>query len=491
MKIFDFSLNKLLYKKNNCSNDKSTAVKALSIKTTKKLDSISKKIGISPELGIQTSIMTRIKVPVIFGLTIIFIFFGIFGLWAAMAPIESFVKAQGNITHESHSQMIQHLEGGVIEKIYVNEGDSVHTGDMLISLKSPNARANDATLREQINALEATRKRLLAEREDNTELQFDESNYNDKNITESQKRIFYARKQDLNNKTSLLNHHIGELLKEIEALTQQRSSIQMQIDINSDELEAAQKLFDKGVINKTQLNSIIQRQAELKSNLGINQVSVAKINQQIDEDKIKINNTYNIFAHEVEKELKEVDANLFSLKEKLNTNNDIINRSIIRSPSDGIVKELRYHTVGGVISPGIAIMEIVPSDSMLIVEAKISNRDIAALLMVKKNYLNYKNLVEKPIIAKTRVITYSSRIIPLIESVVSSISADAFLENHSVSGYYIIRAKISEENIKKLNGVSLYSGMPVELYIPTSSRTLLSYLFKPIALSFNRAFRET
>lgn len=459
------------------------------------IDKISNKINLKTQTIEQKNINSRIQRPTYIGIWILFLFFGVFGTWATFAPIDSFVRGQGNIVHKDRNQIIQHLEGGIIDMIHTEEGDMVEEGQILISLKSHATQSNNFNLQEQFCTLQTTKQRLLAEKNSQDTISFDQIDNEcakNKDLLFSQEQIFKMRKIEIENKINLIEHHTEELQKEIEATIQQQQANKIQIELNKEELNDAQNLFNKGIIQKKQLISLQQTNAELMGKEGVYNASIAKIMQQISEDKIKINNIKNVFLYDIEKELKELNYNIAIIQEKKIASDDAIERLTIRSPKNGIVKDLRYHTVGGIINPSAAIMEIAPISSDIIIEARISNKDIAALMSINKNILNPQFLSENPILAKTRIITYSSKISPFIDSLIYSISADAFLDNKNIMGYYMIYARIPQSSFNKLyNNISIYPGMPIEIYIPTSSRTLLSYLFKPIMLSFDRAFRET
>jgi len=311
-----------------------------------------------------------------FGFVILGVFVGVFILWGGFAELDSAAVSQGKIIPSENQQTIQHLEGGMIEKIHVEDGQVVKKGDPLISLSNIASRAKTQLLNERITGLEA-----------------------------------------------------------------QKKSISIQLRLINNEYKDTFSLFKKGLVSKTRVSALERKKAELIGREGEYVSQIAEVQEQL----------------------------LASL--------DVLERATIDSPFDGIVKGLNYHTIGGVIPPGGVIMEIIPQNNELVIEAKISPQDI--------------DVVHKGLTAKVMLSAYRRRFMPRLKGTVIKVSADRFTDRRTGVPYYTAIIKINEEELASLNkDILLYPGMPADVFIVTGSRTMLNYLFSPILESFRKSFKE-
>lgn len=421
--------------------------------------------------------------PIVFGMVMAIILFGIFGLWAVLAPIDSAAIAQGNVMPDSNRKTIDHLEGGIVSEILVKEGEVVEAGQVLVVLDDTAAKARRDLYRGQYVAALATEARLIAERDNAEEVQFPpeltEQVGDDVKVAanlDSQRRLFQSRRESLQGQTDVLQQQIKQSEEEINGLTEQITSSDRQLELLADEIKDVRFLLESGNAAKTRLLALQRRQAEIQGEKGERQAMIARAEQRINEAKIEMFNLKTRFLNEVVGELRDTQVTLSDLEEQLRAAEDVMKRIDIRAPIAGQITGLAVHTVGGVIAPGEPIMDIVPNDDRLIVEARVRPQDI--------------DLVRPGLLARVRLLAFKVRDVPPVEGIVETVSADRFQDERTGESYFTARIEIDESQLEKLDNVELSSGMPTEVLIVTGSRSLFSYLISPIKDSFNRAFRE-
>lgn len=421
--------------------------------------------------------------PIIFGMLMVILIFGIFGLWSVLAPIDSAAIAQGKVTLDANKKTIDHLEGGIVSEIMVREGETVAPGDALIVLDDTAARARRDLYRGQYVAALASEARLLAERDNRSSIEFPpdlvEQAEDDPDIAaslDSQRRLFVSRRESLQGRSDVLQQQIKQSQEEIHGLEEQIKSSDQQLALLEDEIGDVKHLLKSGNAPKTRLLALQRRKAEIEGERGERQALIARAEQRINEARIEMYNLKTDFLNEVVQELKDTQVQLSDLEEQLRTAEDVMKRIVIRAPIGGQVTGLSVHTVGGVIAPGEPLMDIIPSDDKLIVEARVNPQDI--------------DVVRPGLLARVRLSAYKVRNVPPVEGTVVTVSADRFEDERTGEAYFIARIEIDDEQLARLEDVELSPGMPAEVLIVTGSRSLFSYLVSPIKESFNRAFRE-
>jgi HlyD family type I secretion membrane fusion protein len=433
----------------------------------------TKNISSVPQIGDATR----------FGVIVLVIFFGGFALWSILSPLETAANANGKIILAMNRKTIQHLEGGIIQKIFVREGSQVKEGDPLIQLDDTQPRANYDLWHKQANDLYATEARLIAERDNSASITFPEFLLTQQNDPDVQK-LMKAQEEILKNDYVTLNGQLEILQQRIQQLKEQISSLKSQVQSNDtqlkyidEELKALEYLDQKKLIEKTKLWSVRREKARLEGNRGEALSKIAEAEQKIGETEQQILTLKDTTLKDILKNLSETQSKLTEVLEKEKAAADILKRTIIVAPQAGTVLGLQEHTIGGVISPGKAIMDIVPNQDELIIEAKINPLDI--------------DVVHPGLIAKVHLAAYKSRNVPWLEGKVTEVSADVFQDNETHISYYTARIKIPPEELKRLaKNVSLYPGMPVEVMIITDKRTPFDYFITPLKDSFTKAFRE-
>ncbi len=423
--------------------------------------------------------------PVVMGLWLAIILFGLFGLWAVFAPLSSAAVARGVVIVESNKKQIQHLEGGIISEILVKDGDLVTQGQPLIKMNPTNAASRQEINISQLRLFRAEDARLLAERDGLKEIDFSSidllKNTADpevQKIIASQKLFFESRRSALQGQLNVLGQKINESKDEIKGLQAQEAAADSQIKYLNEEIITVKSLVDTGQALRPRLLQLQRNESELRGNKGQYSSLIAKAKQTIAETELQMINAKTEFTNKVAGEMKEAESNISDLQEKLAASTDILNRVVITAPQDGKVTNLMFHTIGGVVQPGAVLMEIVPQHDKFIIEAQMSPQDI--------------DVVHVGLPAEVRLAAYKSRRVPMIHGTVVYVSADRVVNNNNpnIQPYFVARIEVDEEMLNRLKDVTLYPGMPADVYIVTGKRTLMSYMFDPITDTFYKAFKE-
>lgn len=470
----------------NLKNDKDFRKDEIN-KKKHKLKKIKQKVKVEAKLILNEKFeeesLNIARKPIIIGMWATLLLFGSFIIWGSTAKIYSTAIANGKIVVDSNKKIIQHLEGGIIEEIYIKGGDKVNAGDKLIRLSETSAKANQELLNKQLFALKATKIRLMNERDNKEEIDFLEisKEYSQDQefikILDGELELFDIRKKSLNERIDILTQKKEQLKNEINGLKSQEKAVTQRIAMLSEESQSLDQLYKDGIISRSRYLELKKQKAELEGNKGQYEANISKVSQAISETELEIANIKTEKLNEILKELQEVQTKIADLEERTSASSDILTRTLITAPVSGIINNLKYHTKGGVISPGAEILEIIPQDEELIVEVRVNPQDI--------------DVVTIGLDSKVRLSAYKSKAVPMLAGQVINVSADSFEDQQSGLSFFVARIKINDEEISKLTGdVRLYPGMPVESYIVTGSRTFLQYLFDPITISMRRAFRE-
>ncbi|MCC3303873.1 HlyD family type I secretion periplasmic adaptor subunit [Sneathiella sp. HT1-7] len=426
--------------------------------------------------------MMNVRGPVLFGLVIIFLFFGAFVGWAAFAPLGSAAIAQGVVSVEGNRKSVQHLEGGIVSEIKIKDGDFVSEGDVLIVLDEVQSKASVEIIRSRRAIALAQKARLIAERDNLDSITFpkwllerkDEPNI--KEAMEGQRNIFDSRRTSREGQITILKQKASQLEEEIKGLEGQVTSSDRQISLIREEIKDVESLVKKSLAKRPRLRALQRNLAELSGNRSQNISRIAQTRQAIGEVELQINELSNAMIDEVVSELRDVQAQIFDLEEQTRASEDVFDRTEIRAPTDGYVVNLQVHTTGGVIKPGETILDIVPDNVQLIVEAQVNTKDIDSVY------------IGAP--AQIRFPAFSQRFSLPAEGKVLSVSADSIEDERTGSYYYLARVQIENLENAEIMVTQLRPGMQADVMILTGERTALDYFVNPIILSFNRALRE-
>ncbi len=441
------------------------------------------------QIGAQTETATpyprlwdSIRIPVYAGLAIVVGFFGVFGSWATLAPLDSAAVAPGVVRVEGSRKTVQHLEGGIISEILVKAGDRVKAGQALIRLDDTPSKANLKLLQGRLYAALALEARLVAERDGKTEITFPETlieKRNDPKIDEiitGQINIFNARLESLSGKENILKLRSAQLDEEITGLKGQIKAEDKQLSLIADEIADVSGLVKKGLAPKPRLLSLQRRQAEIEGSRSNNHAQIARARQSIAETRLQISELRTTAINEAVEQVRDVQNDLGDLSEKVRAAKDVLSRIEIRAPQDGAVVNLQVHTPGGVIAPGEPLLDIVPLDVRLIVEARVDPKDI--------------DVVRPGLASLIRLTAFSQRRTKPLEGRVLTVSADVLRDERTGLSYYLARIEIIGNQDAALGGSVIQPGMQADVMIVTGERTLFEYIIGPVESSFNRAFRE-
>jgi len=423
-----------------------------------------------------------VGLPLAMGFSVVIAFFGLFIGWASLAPLGSAAIASGTVGVESNRKTIQHLEGGIVAEILVHDGDKVTAGQLLVLLDATQAKASLELLRGRWIAASAREARLIAERDERDQITYPAALRAMRDATnvaqtlKGQEHIFQARRQSKEGQVAILRQRIAQYNEEIKGLNGQIKAEKRQIQLIADEITDISGLVKKGLAQRPRLRTLQRDSAELEGSSSRNVAKIAQVRQSIAEANLQIIELTTTVLNEVVQELRDVQSEIFELVEQRRSAAHILQRTDVRAPIDGTIVNLQVHTTGGVIAPGAPILDIVPANERLIIEARVDPGDI--------------DVVHIGLPAQVRFPAFSQRSTAPVDGRVIRVSADSLTDERTGTPYYLARVAIEDDLVTKLKGAELYPGMLAEVLISTGERTALDYFMKPITVSLNRAFRE-
>jgi HlyD family secretion protein len=423
-----------------------------------------------------------IRRNILAGLTVVAILaFGVGG-WASTTSLSGALIASGSIVVDSSVKKVQHPTGGVVGELRVREGDRVKVSDIVARLDQTVTRANLAIITKGLDELFARKARLAAERDGDQSIDFPDlltSRADDlevARIMEGERRLFELRRSSRAGQKAQLREQAGQLKEEIVGMTAQQTAKRKEIEFITRELNGVRDLYKQNLVQLTRLTQLEREATRVDGELAQLIAAVAQTKGKIAENELKIIQIDQDLSSEVAKEMREIDGKIGEFVERKIAAEDQLQRVDIRAPQDGTVFQLTVHTVGGVISPGEAIMLIVPDADSLTVEAKVDPKDIEQVQLKQKAVLRFP--------------AFNAATTPEMNGEVSRISADISSDQRTGQSYYIIRISIPPDQLSRLGDAKLVPGMPVECFIQTGERTVISYLLKPLRDQLMRTFRE-
>lgn len=420
------------------------------------------------------------------GFLVVLAIFGGLGTWGALAPLESAALAPAVVTVENYRKTVQHLEGGIIRSLRVRDGDSVVKDQVLITLEETQPRSQLEILRGQYFISAAREARLLAQRDGLKQVRYPvelTAAPRDPRAEEAirvQNQTFTVRMTAHEGEIALYRRQIEQLHAKARGLKAQIASLDRLVASFRQELDDFAALLKEGYTEKQKVRELERSLAQSEGQRGERVSDLAATELQINETELKIVQLTKELQREVAKELGEVQASLFELREKIQSLENTVARTVVRAPEPGMVLGLSVHTLGGVIEPGGKILDIVPKGEALIVEAKVSPQDIDRIHAGQR--------------AEVRFSAFKSRETPKIEGKLVTVSADRLVDPHDPNQmpYYLARVAITPEGLKELarQKLDLVPGMPAEVLINTGSRTLFQYLVDPFVNTVARSLIE-
>lgn len=406
------------------------------------------------------------------------------GGWAGTTEVSGAVIAQGTLVVDSSVKKVQHPTGGIVGELRVKDGDRVKSGDILIRLDETVTRANLAIVTKNLDELAARQTRNEAERDGESALVFPAglkaragSDPEVARLLAGETRLFETRRTTRDGQRAQLRERVAQLREQIEGLTQQTGAKQSEIELIRQELEGVRELWRKNLVQISRMTALQRDAARLEGERGQLIAATAEAKGKIAETELQILQVDQEMRSEVGKELAEIRAKQSEYTERRVSAEDQLKRIDIRAPQDGFVHQLAVHTVGGVITgQGEPLMLIVPEDDSLRVEARIQPQDIDQMHLGQK--------------AMVRFSSFNQRTTPEVEATVSMVAADVSQDSKTGTPFYTIYIKVPPNELDRLGKVKLIPGMPAEAFVQTSSRTVISYLTKPLYEQITRSFRE-
>lgn len=421
------------------------------------------------------------------GLAVIILLVGGIGSWASITQLAGAVIAPGSVVVESSIKKVQHPTGGVVGEILVKEGDSVEEGQIVMRLDDTVTRSTLGVVRSQLDENTAREARLLTERDGADAIEFPAVltlRKDEKSVATAitgEERLFESRKKARAGQRSQLRERIVQSNEEIRGLSAQQDAKEHEVQFISQELVGVTDLYGKQLVSISRIMTLQRDKARLEGERGQYIAEIARARGKISETELQILQVDQDFRSEVLKDLRETQGKIAEFKERVTAAEDQLKRVDIRAPQSGIVLQLAVHTVGGVISNGETIMQIVPRADVLVVEAKVAPQDIDQISVGASTIV--------------RIMAGDQRTMPDVTGVLTRVSADLTRDQPQAGqqagqAYYLVRVSLPEEEVRRLVNLRLVPGMPAEAFIQTYARTPLQYLLKPLHDQIARTFRE-
>lgn len=416
------------------------------------------------------------------GILVIVIALGGFLAWATLAPLTEGVVATGAVVVDTQHKTVQHLEGGIVEELFVREGSAVRAGDTLIKLSETQARAQLELLESRYYGRLAELDRLNAERLLSPEITFSDELLApsarpliDK-ILAVQENLFEVRSRQYHGQIEILRHRISQLEEKTRGLEASREARLREQTLIKRDLTNMETLSEQQLIDESELIARQQQYEQSIGQIGAVSAEIAATQVAIGETRQEILQIEHRRGVEVSDQITRAQRELFETRERIAANRDVLQRTRISAPQDGKVIGLTVHTVGGVIPPGSPIMNIVPSEDRLVVEGQVRPTDVDNVYPGQE--------------ARLRFSAFTWRTTPQVTGLVERVSADAFRDEESKQSYYLARILVPEAEMQKLAEITLGPGMPVDIMFTGGERTAMQYLTAPITDILNKALIE-
>jgi len=422
--------------------------------------------------------------PVLLGALVLIPLLLSFAVWAEFAPLNSAAIASGKIVPHFDRKTVQHLEGGIVKQILVEEGQAVALDAPILILDDINLRSQINTLAHQLANARAVRARLIAERDHRPSAEYADLDAGldiDAKAREAfisaQNKLFVARKLSLQSKINLIHARKLQTENEISGIQFQLTALLSQMKIAKQELSDLTDLYDKGLITLSRKLTLEKAIVAMEGQTGSLTANIARLKQAVLTADIEVIDLNNEKQRSVLGELQTQDLAAQDLSDRLDQLSDRLTRTVIRAPASGRVISLQVHTEGAVISPGGKILEIVPADDPLIIEARLKPSDV--------------DLVRTGSSAKIMLSAYKVGKVPKLDGRVINVSGDLLSDSNTGQGYFLIRVAIDDAVLETLKDrVDLYPGMLAEVFFLAGEQTVAEYLRAPITNAAYRAFRE-
>ena len=411
------------------------------------------------------------RTPLRIGLAVIFLGLGGFLAWASLAKLDEGVPSHGTLIVDSKRKTIQNVSSGIVKAIHVKEGDLVATNQLLLTMDPTQMRAQREVADSLYLSARASESRLLAEQSDAQAINFPADllrRANEAPVTlalTSQRQLFEARRKSLASELGAYRETIAGLQEQVKGLVEVQKQRQAQIETLSQEIQTLEPLVRDGFYARNRHQESQRQLASLMASFADGVSSIARIGNQVAEAKLRITQREQEYRKEVEMQLSEVSKEARAQAERIIAMEDDLRRTEIRSPVAGSVVGMNVSTIGAVLAAGTRILDVIPTDERMIVEAQIQPHLIER--------------IKAGIPAKLMFTALNPRTTPVVDGKLLSVSADLLTTPQGIP-YYLARVEVPPDALKALGNVELHAGMPVDVIVVTGERSLLNYVFKPI-----------
>lgn len=416
------------------------------------------------------------------GYATVLLFFGGFGSWAAIASLASAAVAPGVVSPEGNRKTVQHLEGGIIERIHVREGDRVAVGDPVVTLQDTRARAALGEIRERYIHLLAKEARLMAEAagDDAVAMPASLAAFGEAgaNAIQAQRELFASRRATLAGQTRILAQRTAQLEEQIAGLERVIAAQNRQLALIEEEVGSVTQLLDKGLARKPRLLALQRAQAAIMAEKARNEATIAGNRQKIGETEYELITIRSQRREKIDTAMTDTRSDLAMLKSQLPSRQDQLSRTVISAPIAGTIMNVQVTTETGVVKPGAQLLDIVPEKAPLVIDARVAPTDIETIRPGQQ--------------ARVLLTAYGQRSLPQVYGTLRSISADRLEDERNGQPYFLAKVEVDPAHLDALGGdLELSPGMPADVMILTGERTMLDYLVRPFVESFTKSFRES
>jgi protease secretion system membrane fusion protein len=420
--------------------------------------------------------------PVRVAMGLLILGFGGFLLWAALAPLDEGVPTPGVVAIETKRKRVEHMTGGLVERILVKEGQQVQAGQDLVVLNAVQGKAALDSVKSQWLLASAMAARLVAEREGSNAVRFPkeletDSAANVQEALKSQRDVFASRRRSLEGELRIVRESAKGLQAQLASLSQLKAGRERQVILFKDQLSRFEALQEQGFVSKNQLLDIERQLAEVQSKQAEDLSNIAATNARLVEFEIRDQQIMNDFQKDVQAQLTAAQNDLSVQAERMKGVSDSFDRLVLKAPVAGTIVDVAVNTVDGVVKPGDRLMDIVPVGEELVVEARLPPQFIDRVhpgLPADVQFDAYVSMAKRPRVA----------------GVVETVSADVMTDPRSGVPYYTVRVRITPEDLVYKKGVKLFAGMQCSVTIKTGERTMLAYLLRPLLRRTEPALME-
>lgn len=421
--------------------------------------------------AVSKTISTDIEKYTRMGWLIVLAGFGGFLIWALMAPLDKGVPLNGKVSVATNKKAVQYQDGGTVDAILVKEGSVVKAGDVLVRMNNVQAKANAETNRVQYFIAKATEARLIAERDDKDRIEFPamlaeiSDNPRVTSYLETQKEVFFSRRNTLKSELSAISENINGLISQTKGLQASRKNKEEQLTYINEQLEGIRELEKEGYVARNRLLELEQTAAQINATISEDIGNIARAQSQVSELKLSRLRREQEYKEQVREQLSDVQKQVDALGSQLTGLDYDLEKVLVRAPASGIVVGLKVFTEGAVVAPGFKMMDIVPSEDSLVVEGQLP--------------VHLIDKVRAGLPVELMFTAFNRNLTPHVPGEVTQISADRLIDEITGEPYYQLIAKVSPEGIDMMPDLTVKPGMPVEMFVKTGERTMMNYLLKP------------